>query len=65
MKPSQGRNGCFESAITAALAAIKRALLITGDPEFALFEKEVKILWLPQAEIQVSSSKTCPPSLST
>ena len=41
----------YADCFAAALAARKRALLITGDPEFALLEKEVKILWLPQAEI--------------
>ncbi len=40
----------YADCFAAALAARKRAFLISGDPEFALIEKEVKLLWLPHAE---------------
>jgi ribonuclease VapC len=33
-------------AFAAALAKDKKADLVTGDPEFKLLEKEIRILWL-------------------
>lgn len=33
-------------AFAAALAKEKKAELVTGDPEFKVLEKEIKILWL-------------------
>ncbi len=33
-------------AFAAALAKIKNAELVTGDPEFKTLEKEIKINWL-------------------
>lgn len=33
-------------AFAAALAKEKRAELVTGDPEFKILEKEIKITWL-------------------
>lgn len=33
-------------AFAAALAKERKAPLVTGDPEFRLLEKEIKILWL-------------------
>jgi ribonuclease VapC len=35
-------------AFAAALAAEKRAAVVTGDPEFKALEKEIKIHWLRQ-----------------
>ncbi len=35
-------------AFAAALARKHKAELVTGDPEFKLLEKEMKITWLPQ-----------------
>jgi predicted nucleic acid-binding protein len=37
----------YADCFAAALARKKKALLITGDPEFAALKKEVEILWLP------------------
>lgn len=34
-------------AFAAALAKERKAELVTGDPDFRLLEKEVRILWLP------------------
>jgi uncharacterized protein len=36
----------YADAFAAALAKIRRAELITGDPEFRAVEGEVKIHWL-------------------
>jgi predicted nucleic acid-binding protein len=36
----------YADAFAAALAKIKNAELVTGDPEFKALEKEIKINWL-------------------
>jgi predicted nucleic acid-binding protein len=36
----------YADAFAAALAKIKNAELITGDPEFKELEKEIKVTWL-------------------
>jgi len=36
----------YADAFAAALAKIKNAELVTGDPEFKEVEKEIKINWL-------------------
>ena len=36
----------YADAFAAALAKIKNAELVTGDPEFKAVEKEIKINWL-------------------
>ena len=36
----------YADAFAAALAKDKKAELVTGDPEFKLLEKEIKIAWL-------------------
>ena len=36
----------YADAFAAALARIRNAELVTGDPEFKLLEKEIKISWL-------------------
>lgn len=36
----------YADAFAAALAKIKNAELVTGDPEFKQVEKEIKITWL-------------------
>jgi ribonuclease VapC len=35
-------------AFAAALAKEKKAELVTGDPEFKVLEKEIKVVWLEQ-----------------
>jgi ribonuclease VapC len=37
----------YADCFAVALARNKKAVLITGDPEFKMVEKEVEILWLP------------------
>lgn len=36
----------YADAFAAALAKVRQAELITGDPEFKALEKEIKIIWL-------------------
>lgn len=36
----------YADAFAAALAKIKKASLVTGDKEFKVLEKEIKIIWL-------------------
>jgi predicted nucleic acid-binding protein len=36
-------------AFAAALASETKGELVTGDPEFAALEKEIKIAWLPRS----------------
>ena len=36
----------YADCFAAALARKKKAMLLTGDPEFEMLEKEAKILWL-------------------
>lgn len=36
----------YTDAFAAALAKIKKASLVTGDKEFKVLEKEIKIIWL-------------------
>lgn len=40
----------FADCFAAALAKQKKALLLTGDPEFKQIEKEVSITWLSNAK---------------
>ena len=46
MKAKHGMSyaGCF----AAALAKLRHAELVTGDPEFKEVEGEVKVVWLPE-----------------
>ena len=37
----------YADCFAAALAGKQKAVLITGDPEFGMLEKEVRIFWLP------------------
>jgi len=37
----------YADCFAVALAGNKKAVLITGDPEFKMVEKKVEILWLP------------------
>jgi len=41
-------------AFAAALAKEKKAELVTGDPEFKLLEKEIKITWLKSRHFRSS-----------
>lgn len=36
----------YADCFAAALAKLRKAELLTGDPEFELLEKEIKIIWL-------------------
>ncbi len=38
----------YADCFAAALARKKKAILVTGDPEFRMFQDEVEILWLPK-----------------
>jgi ribonuclease VapC len=36
----------YADCFTAALAHLKKAELYTGDPEFRVLEKDIKVIWL-------------------
>jgi predicted nucleic acid-binding protein len=36
----------YADCFAAALARLKKAELYTGDPEFKVVEKEIKVVWL-------------------
>jgi ribonuclease VapC len=37
----------YADCFAAALAVQHNAILLTGDPEFKVFENEIRITWLP------------------
>ena len=39
-------DSCYADCFAAALAKLRNAELITGDPEFKEVEKEIKVSWL-------------------
>ena len=43
------RKMSYADCFAAALAKLKNAELVTGDPEFKEVEKEIKIGWLPSS----------------